>query len=97
MEKESGVFIGVNKTYEKPVLFNPFECNSYQNRPVFGEPGVGKQFKMKEILSVQENKALCGQNLVNRSKSIGGVTIRLDTASASSINVFDIIKDTEET
>lgn len=50
MKEEKGVFIGINKTNQKPVLFNTFKCNIYQNSPVFGEFGVGKQFKMKEVL-----------------------------------------------
>lgn len=55
MKEEKGVFIGANKTNQKPILFNTIKCNAYQNGTVFGELGVGKQFRMKEVLSGQEN------------------------------------------
>jgi hypothetical protein len=58
MEKENGVYIGVSKTNAKPVLFNPFECNTYQNGPTFGKLGVGKQFEMKEIVRVDINNRI---------------------------------------
>ena len=43
-----------------------------------------------------EYKSLSNHNFEDTAKELDGVTIKLDTVSASSINVFDIINDTED-